>query len=430
LEALALSKKCGGVHWLARSHFYVGEAYDYRSQVDSAERYYRLYLYYARLNKDSNQVAEAYNFIGSTYIYRADYPTALTYCVKGLKLAEDLKNDKVTAASLGNIGNIYFYQRQYDTALDHWKKSLVYYKKTNTIKNIVIILGNIGAYYNEIEDFENALKYLNEGLEYTLKYNDKHGTMSNYINIGNAYFYFGKAAEAMSYYTKATALARELEDKYNLLFCLIDRADCSISLGRYGDAERLFKEALALEREFPLPQARLSSTFGLFKVNNALKKYPQAIDFLLRYKDLKDSILSTENQQQINELQTRYQTDKKEQENKLLQAKNTLSEETIKNQKLLAVFLISGIALALLSILAVYRSYRLKKKDNIIITAQKQEVELKNSIIEHQKAIVEEKQKEVLDSIHYAKRIQNSLLPGEKYIERTLARVRKGKEKE
>ena len=55
-----------------------------------------------------------------------------------------------------------------------------------------------------------------------------------------------------------------------------------------------------------------------------------------------------------------------------------------------------------------YRSFLQKQKANIEITKQKE--------------IIEEKQKEILDSIHYAKRIQTALLPSEKYIGRNLNR--------
>ena len=46
-------------------------------------------------------------------------------------------------------------------------------------------------------------------------------------------------------------------------------------------------------------------------------------------------------------------------------------------------------------------------------------------VVEGQKQHIEEKQKEVLDSIHYAKRIQVALLPHEKYIERNLNRLQR-----
>jgi hypothetical protein len=40
---------------------------------------------------------------------------------------------------------------------------------------------------------------------------------------------------------------------------------------------------------------------------------------------------------------------------------------------------------------------------------------------------VEEKQKEILDSIHYAKRIQKALIPSDKYIDKNLNRLQSTK---
>ena len=50
------------------------------------------------------------------------------------------------------------------------------------------------------------------------------------------------------------------------------------------------------------------------------------------------------------------------------------------------------------------------------VVAQKNEIENKN-------VLLEEKQKEILDSIHYAKRIQTALIPSDKYISKNLTRL-------
>lgn len=77
----------------------------------------------------------------------------------------------------------------------------------------------------------------------------------------------------------------------------------------------------------------------------------------------------------------------------------------------IVVFLI--IVLLVLS----WRAYKRKQKDNTLLHHQKQEIETKNktleeqkAVITHQKDIVEEKQKEILDSILYAEQIQRTLL--------------------
>ncbi len=70
----------------------------------------------------------------------------------------------------------------------------------------------------------------------------------------------------------------------------------------------------------------------------------------------------------------------------------------------------------LLSLLAL-NAYRQKQKANKMIISHIEEVE-------KHKHIIEEKQKEILDSIHYAKRIQTALLPSERYMVRNLKKFK------
>ena len=96
------------------------------------------------------------------------------------------------------------------------------------------------------------------------------------------------------------------------------------------------------------------------------------------------------------------------------------SEKQAQKNSFIRNLLLFGILSILLILVFVFRSYRIKNKSNILL-------EQKNTEIAMQKEIVEEKQKEIIDSIHYAKRIQQSLLPTEKYIEKTLIRLNKNK---
>ena len=101
----------------------------------------------------------------------------------------------------------------------------------------------------------------------------------------------------------------------------------------------------------------------------------------------------------------------------MLNKDKALKETERQKQATLTNALIIGFVLVLIFAIYIFRSYRMKQKANKIIETQKQEVE-------RQKELVEEKQKAMLDSIHYARRIQQSLLPTEKYIEKNIRRLK------
>jgi len=133
----------------------------------------------------------------------------------------------------------------------------------------------------------------------------------------------------------------------------------------------------------------------------------RALHYYKKFRSLNDSIFSRENKEEILRKEMNYNFDKKEAATKADQdKKDIISKEELKQKEQQRNYFIIGFALLALLVLFIFKGYNDKQKANKIITLQK--------------LLVEEKQKEILDSIHYAKRIQTSLLPTEKYIERIL----------
>ena len=105
-----------------------------------------------------------------------------------------------------------------------------------------------------------------------------------------------------------------------------------------------------------------------------------------------------------------YEFDKKEAGERAEQDKQAAVDAAEKKKQAIILYsVIGGLMVVLVFAGFVFRSLRITRR-------QKQ-------LIEQQKHLVEEKQKEILDSIHYARRIQTALLPTEKYIDKTLKRL-------
>jgi uncharacterized membrane protein len=100
-----------------------------------------------------------------------------------------------------------------------------------------------------------------------------------------------------------------------------------------------------------------------------------------------------------------------QEENQLIEAEKKQKEEALQKQKVIIYAVSAGVILILILLFVAIKAYKQKQKANEIIIKQKLEVE--------------EKQKEILDSIHYAKRIQTALLTSEYYIEKNLNRLKK-----
>jgi serine phosphatase RsbU (regulator of sigma subunit) len=120
---------------------------------------------------------------------------------------------------------------------------------------------------------------------------------------------------------------------------------------------------------------------------------------MLEYSAIKDSILNTENQENLNQMQELYKSEKKDKE--ILQKNHEIERQTMQNsrQKLFSVFVALVLLLVAAFSLALYNRFKLTKK---------------------QKATIEEKQKEIVDSINYARRIQHALMATEDQLKTRL----------
>ena len=264
--------------------------------------------------------------------------------------------------------------QQYDSAIYYFEKSFVANKDLNNFEGLGMVYTNLAGIYYEEGKYDKCIEYDTKALEVRQKLNDQFQIASSLNNLGNDYSRHKEADKAIEFHLKA------------------------LTIGQAIDAKEVIKAAYD----------------GLSESYLNLGNYKQAYTYSDKFNKIKDSIFDEESARSLNELSVRFETEKKEQQNIILQKENELSVKTIRQQRITTYYIISGLIGLLLFSIFVYRAYRQKQKANEIITAQKNEVEKQKSIIEEQKHLVEEHQKEILDSIRYAKRIQRALLPTEK----------------
>jgi type II secretory pathway component PulM len=137
---------------------------------------------------------------------------------------------------------------------------------------------------------------------------------------------------------------------------------------------------------------------------------------------LKDSIFSEDSRQQLVRQEMNFEFEKKEavaqaEHKKELESQAAIADEKARKQKMVLGMVAFGLVLVLAFSMIIFRSLRITRR-------QKLEIELQKNETQRQKELVEVKQKEILDSIHYARRIQHSLLPTETYISRRLEKIK------
>jgi tetratricopeptide (TPR) repeat protein len=377
-------------------------------------------------------LAYTYTYFGYFAEDKSNYPEALKNYLASLKIRESLHDKPGIADSYSYIGNIYSAQENYEEALKKYSISLEIYKALGSIENTAILQNNIGTIRFHQKNYTEALKNYFAALEIQTKLGNKKGTADSYGNIGNVYFTQGNTEEALKKYFEALKIT---EESGNKIFRAGIYANIGIALTKekkYIEAEKYFNEAKNLSLEIGYKECLKNIYMGLTELDSAKEDYKEAYENHKQYIVYKDSLDNEETRKKTIQSQMTFDFDKKEaianaEHKKELENQGLLADERDRKQKIILLFVVCGLLLVLCFSAFIFRSLHITNKQKDIIQQQKDLVEQQKQNVEAQKLMAEEKQKEIIDSITYARRIQRSLLPTEKYIEKNINRLRKNK---
>ncbi len=368
--------------------------YNFSNYTDSAEYYYRKGLQINENNKDIDNLVVSYSNLANVFQNKGEFEKALELYTKALSYETQVKKDIGILSAMNNIANIYLYLGDTQTSLGYLKRCFLMVKKGNdqsmkahllhnmgtlmvrkndahgiqSIKTALSIRKRIGdkkGITNSLlvltglmiknEDLINAQAYLKEAEPYVFEFNNPNNLAMYYRSLGDIERMKGNMRLCIDYYKKSVDKFKESENLNDLINTL-----------EYAAILCSKDKALTAQRNEFLAEHYLYSK--QFNKGNA-----QRIAAQFRYE---------------NELKI------KEAEQKLKDEKNQ-AQKRIQNSITIAISCV--LALTLVFAFFIYKSLRLNK--------------LKNQEISIQKHLIEEKQKEIIDSITYAKRIQTMFLP-------------------
>lgn len=412
-KQLNLAIKIKNEPLIAQAESDIGNILNRKTQFDSAIVHYNKAILLRQKLKQPVKVAGIYSNMATVLMRQSKFKEALDFYFKALKIFEEVDDKGKQALVLGNIGNIYNSLSQTDQSLIYFRKALGLAREISHPSAEANVLVNIGGVKHVKGELDSALYYYSLSEKIFLKNNLLYALGTLYNDMGKTYFNKNQYQKSIEYYEKSLKNRDKFQDEFGV-------AQSSINLG----------ELCLKTKEYDKGIEYLNNAVIIFKKNNTLVYLEKAYSLLaalyeakgnnasaLIYTRLvlacKDSIYVQQVSDQLIEMNTKYETEKKEQQNKLLLTQNELSEETIKQQRTVTYFIVTGLILVVCLAFLIFRGLKQQRKANITISRQKEMVEQKNHIIE-------EKQKEILDSIQYAKRIQGSILAHHEFLDENL----------
>ncbi len=366
-----------------------------------------------QLNGSSN----SYSNLAMGFADKGNFPASLSHFFKALKINEELGEKKTISSALANIGNVYANMGDVGKAIQYFLKSLTIAEELKDKKATANTQGNIGNLYDMTNDQEKALEYYFKALNTYKEINDKNGVGVTLGNIGLAYNAKGEKDKAIEYYKEALKFANEVGNLRSQAiwngnigdFYVQELSDLSSTknIQNKKTAEIYLLKALEIDTAIDFLHHTSNTYQSLSLLYSNSGDYKKSLEYYRQYTFTKDSLFDDEKRKEITKYELNYEFEKKETALKAEQEKKEILALADKKRQSILFWLISSVAIAIGAIaLIIFRTLFITKKQK--------------KIIELQKSIVEEKQKEIIDSIRYAKRIQQALLPSEKYIAKCL----------
>ena len=392
---------------ISMSYNVYGLNYSSMGDYSKALYYLNLSLELSQKINDKKGIAAAYGNIGNVYYEQGRYPEALNVFLITLKIREEIKDKRGMANSFLSLGNVYGFTRNYDLSLKYYYKALVLFEELKDRYSMAGTYSNIAGIYTGKKYYEQALKMYYSYLEIMIEFEDQQSIASTHGNIGNILVYQEKYENALQEYLQALTIYETIDDKSGIALSNINVGEAYFHLKNYKKAEFYLLKGLDLAKDVNELESLRIVYGSLYELYEKIGKFKLALDNYKLAVIYRDSITNKENTEQTTRLEMNFEFDKKQVAVKLEHAKRESIAKAESKKQQIIIWSISALLLLVCGFaIFVFRSYKQKKEANEAILKQKY--------------IIEEKQKEILDSIYYARKIQRALLTSEKYIERNL----------
>ena len=349
------------------------------------------------------------NTIASIYCDQGNYKETVHYLQMALDNCVKYPDVFMEAEIYNSYANMYQRKNEFKKSIEYYYKSINCYKKANVEKSIYTMYGNLAGVFQKANILDSALFYIHKSIDYHLKNNKQKKLTYNYVNASEIYYYLEDYTKAEKYATLAINLARDIEDDYLLIHALIHKGHILNHFKKFSESIPILKEGLVKAKQSGEIEILKTGSKYLSEAYVGVNDYKSALEYQNDFQYYKDSMFNSDNNKIIKELETKYEVEKKQKEISELNEKNRVQQLASEKNRVLLYASIGGVIALLIIAFVLQNRNSLKQKVNA-------KLEIVNKEIHLQKELVEEKNKEITDSINYAKRIQQNILTSDAYF--------------
>ncbi|WP_299552014.1 tetratricopeptide repeat protein [Seonamhaeicola sp.] len=377
---------------LAETSNQLGRFHFFTAQLDSASIYFSEAKTILKKLKDEHRAAIINISLGAIQLRQGHYENTIKILTESASFFEDTNDDLNAAKCYSNISSAFAELDNYDKAIEYSEKALTIFHKNDLTQFQLITLPNLATQHFKKGDTLKAIGYYNDAETIAKSVNDNRSLSIIYNNLGHIYLE-NDTDKSENYLKQALKLKNELNlnsgieiTKSNLGYIYLKKKD-------YAKAIALLKEAEPL-----IKGKQLSSVYDfLSRSYKGLGNFPRALEFAEKAKQLNDSLLSAENQNTILDIQTKYETEKKEKEILQLKADNLEANYRRRQNRNLLIAALAALVVVVLGLYMIVKNAKRKRiimEQNLTIQEQNFNQLLKAQELEEIDAILDAQEQE------------------------------------
>lgn len=300
----------------ARAHLNIGQLLSYQNQYsESLKHLLEAKTIFTHLNV-TDQVRITLNSIAVLYGRMGQHEQALEYFAEVLEKNRLLNKNRNVAVVLYNMGRRYEDLGHFEKSLAHFKDSLKIHRELGNKKSMAVVERSLGGLYNSMNQPEKALPHLKSAADTLQSMNLPKSLAQVYLELGRSYSKMGKDSSAL----ENLELAHQLNKH---------------------------PSSLQLTSDIHEGQSRIFAKSGFWK---------QAYTKLLSFKEASDQIHRVRSDEQLRQLNFKFDLSKKEEANKILKAQNQMQERELRDSRSIQRLQLMSLSLAtlLLTLTAVF----------------------------------------------------------------------------
>lgn len=383
-------------------YHHMGQRFYNVDNYDVASIYYTKALETSKRTANKPIIAKELSSLGDIYRLQNKNTIALNLIFQSINLYRELKDTFQLAHNLSLIGDINRCLEQLNDATNYLTEALAIAKKKNYTKVLTFCYSSLGTVYYDVKKYKNALYYYNTGLAISTKVKDTMRIVDFLYAVGNVLIEQNKPTEALFYLYRGVNINRMVNDHYHLSLCLMGLAKANLKQNKFDQSIIYGLQSFEIGKQINSPGIYGDASEVIYKAYLGAGKYKEAFKYLKINTETHEKTINSSQIKKQAQLEFNFLNAYKEKQENLLRAEKQKQKDIIQHAQTRQqqTYIVAGSVLLITVIFIAIVLFRFYQKERY-----------SKQIIKQQHLLVKTKNKEILDSINYAQKIQQTIIP-------------------